>query len=155
MIFGQLGKLSCGKRANITPRLVKLVCYIRVKTWYSATPLQINEPTKYDEIQIWFLTSSDSYSKARCGIAVWICGSPAIFPVGDLGNAAVQRNADKLCVYFFTSAADCRWSQVCFHNHCLFYLSVGVLIGLICYSVNCAWSYRCATQLFKTSTYLM
>lgn len=44
--------------------------------------------------------------------------------VSDLGHAAVQRNAEKLSVYLCTSAADWRWSLVCFHNHCLFYVSV-------------------------------
>lgn len=48
-----------------------------------------------------------------------------VLPVSDLGDAAVQRNAGKLCVYFCTSAADWRRRLVCFHNHCLFYVSVG------------------------------
>lgn len=43
-----------------------------------------------------------------------------VLPVSDLGNAAVQRNVEKLCVCFCTSAADWRWSLVCFHNHYLF-----------------------------------
>lgn len=66
-----------------------------------------------------------------------------VLPVSDLGNAAVQRNADKLYVYFCASAADWRWSLVCFHNHCLFYVSVGVLTELILHSVFAAYVLMC------------
>lgn len=47
--------------------------------------------------------------------------------IGDLRNTVIHRNADKQCVYFSTSAADWRRSLVCFHNHCLFYVSITAL----------------------------
>lgn len=60
-----------------------------------------------------------------------------VLPVSDLGHAAVQRNAGKLCVYFCTSAADWRRRLVCFHNHCLFYVSVGSIFTV---QFSCVWS---------------
>ncbi len=72
-----------------------------------------------------------------------------VLPVSDLGNAAVQRNAEKLCVCFCTSAADWRWSLVCFHNHCLFYVSVGFLAELIHCTVSLHMALYASSAVFS------
>lgn len=61
----------------------------------------------------------------------------------------------KNCVYLCTSAADWRWSLVCFHNHCLFYVSVGDLTELIHYTVSLHMVVCTSSAIFRNTLSLL